>query len=124
MSKVRKNSAILKRAITERRTRWSGRDWNSEPKSHWRCSPVEGAGQSSRDEWQSSKPQGKWKEISTEIDALGSALKEKSDTWTKSCRESTERESELHMMVELAAIDERHEDKESNIIKKTLKTTV
>ena len=32
VSKVRKNMAILKRAMTERRTRWSGRDWNSEPK--------------------------------------------------------------------------------------------
>ena len=31
VSKVRKNSAVLKRAMTARRTGWSGRDWNSKP---------------------------------------------------------------------------------------------
>ena len=82
---------------------------------------MEGADRSSHDKWRSSKPEGKWKEISAERDALGSALKEKSNTWTKSCKESAQRESELYKMVELAAIDERQEDKERNITKKTLK---
>ena len=49
VSKVRMNSAMLKRAVTERRTRLSGTDWKSNPKSHWRSSPVEGAGQSSHE---------------------------------------------------------------------------
>ena len=33
--------------------------------------------------WKSSKPEGKWKDISAEIDVLGSALNGKSNTWTK-----------------------------------------
>ena len=33
------------------------------------------------------KPQGKWKEISAEIDAVGTTVKEKRNTWNKSCRE-------------------------------------
>ena len=81
---------------------------------------MEGAGQSSHDKWKSSKPEGKWQDISAEIDALGTALKEKSSTWTKSCKQSAKRESEFSKMVELAAIDERQEDKERNTIKKTL----
>ena len=56
---MRKNSAILRRAMTERSTGWSERDWKYKPKSHWRYSPVEGAGQSSHDKWKCSKPQGK-----------------------------------------------------------------
>ena len=39
------------------------------------------------------KPQGNWREISVEIDALGSAVKEKTNTWTKRCKESAKRES-------------------------------
>ena len=109
---VRKNSAILKRAMTERHTGWSRRDWNSNPKHHWRSSAVEGAGQSSNDKWKGSKIKDKWKEASFEMDAL----KEKTR-----CKESAKRESEFFKMVELAAIDERQEDKERNIIKKTLK---
>ena len=41
--------------------------------------------------WKSSQPQDKWKEISLELDALGSALKEKTHTWNKSCKESQNR---------------------------------
>ena len=105
VSKVRKKSAILKRAMTERRTGWSGRDWNSKPRNHWRSSPVEGS--SLHDKWKSSKPQGKWKDISAEMDALGLAFKETSNTWTKNCKESAKKEYELYKMVELAAIYER-----------------
>ena len=52
------------------------------------------AGQSSHDEWKSPKPQAKWKEMSLEMDALGSALKEETHTWNKSCKESVKRETE------------------------------
>ena len=77
-------------------------------KPHWRPSAGEEVGQSSHDEWKSSKH---WKEISVEMDASGSAVKEKTNTWTKNCKESAKRESYLYKMVELAAIDERQEDK-------------
>ena len=43
---------------------------------------------------------------------MGTVVKEKTNTWNKSCRESAQRESELYIMVEQAAIDERQEHKE------------
>ena len=88
--------------------------------THWRSSAGEDAGQSSHDKWKSSKIQGKWKEISLEMDALGSALKEKKHTWNKSCKECAKRETELYKMIETSAKDEKQEDKERSIIKKTL----
>ena len=118
MSKVRQKSAIVKRAMTERHTRW-----NSKPKNHWRSSPVEGAGQSSHDKLKSSTHQGKWKEISLEMDALGSALKEKTHTWNKSCQESAKRETELYKMIEIATKDEKQEDTEKEDHQDNTKTT-
>ena len=119
MSKVKKISAILKRAMTERHTGWSRKDWNSRSKTHWRSSAVEDAGQSSHDKWKSSKIQGKWKEVSREMDVLDSSLKEKKHIWNKSCKESAKRETELFKMTEICANDEKQEDNERNIIKKT-----
>ena len=55
------------------------------------------------------------------MDALGSTVKEKTNTWNKSCKDSAKRESELYKMVELAAIDERQEDKERSMLKDVLK---
>ena len=42
----------------------------------------------SHDKWKCSKSQGKWKEISAEMDALGSALKEKSRAAKKTPKEN------------------------------------
>ena len=99
--------------MKERHTGWSRRDWNSKPR-------VEGASQSSHDEWKSSQPQSKWKEISLEMDALGSALTGKTYTWNESCKESAIRETELYKVMEIATEDEKQEDTGRNI-KKTLK---
>ena len=55
----------------------------------------------------------KWKEISAEIDAVGTTVKEMTNAWNKSCKESVKRESELYKMVEAAVIDERQEQKEA-----------
>ena len=121
MSTVKKNSAILKQAMTDRHARWSKKQRYSKSKPHWRSPAGEDAGQSSHDKWKSSKPQGKWKEISLEMDALESALKEKTHTWNKTCKENAKRESELYKMVELAAIDKRQEDKERSMLKDVLK---
>ena len=114
------NSAMLRRAMTERHTGWSRKDWYSKPGRQRRSSSGEGAGQSSHDKWKSWKPQGKWKEVSVEMDALGSALKEKTDTWKKSCKESARRETQLCKMIEIAEKDEKQEDNERSIIKRTL----
>ena len=57
------------------------------------------------------KPQGKWKEISAEIDAVGTIVKEITNTWNKSCRER-----QLYKMFEQAAIDERLEHKERSML--------
>ena len=52
-------------------------------------------------------PQGKWKEIPAEKGAVGTIMKEKTNTWNKSCMESAKRESEFFKMIEQAGIDER-----------------
>ena len=124
--KSKKECAILKRAMTERHTGRSRRVWNSKPKNHWRSSPVEGAGQSSRDRWKSSKPQGKLKEVSLEMDALGSALKEKTHThtWNISCKESATRETQQNKMTEIATKDEKQEDTERTSSRKHLNNFV
>ena len=44
-------------------------------------------------------------------------LKEETNTWNKSCKESAKKESELYKMVEQAVIDERQEHKERSMIK-------
>ena len=62
-------------------------------------------------------PLEKWNEISLEMDALGSTLKEKTHTWNKSCKESVKRESDLDKMIKIAAMNERQEDKERSVLK-------
>ena len=83
-----------------------------------RHNPI--GGQSSHDKWRSSKFQGNWKEISVEIDAVVTTVKEKTNIWNKSCRESAKRKSVLYKMVEQAAIDERQEHKERSMLKDML----
>ena len=58
--------------------------------------------------------------ISTKIDAVGTSVKEKTNTWNNSCKESAKRVSELCKMVELAAVDERQQHKERNMLKDLL----
>ena len=84
-------------------------------KPQWRQLAGREVGQSSHDNWRSTKPQGKWKEISAEIDAVGTIVKEKTNTWNKSCKERAKRESESFKM-----IDERQEHKERSMLKDLL----
>ena len=56
-------------------------------------------------------------EISAEMDAVETAVKEKSNTWHKSCKESTMRETELFKMVEVAVTDEKQEERERGMIR-------
>ena len=63
------------------------------------------------DTWDHAKPKGKWKEISAEFDAVGTAVEEKKNTWHESGKESTKRETKLFVMVESAATDEKQEER-------------
>ena len=54
------------------------------------------------------------------MDAVGTAVKEKSNTRTKSCKESAKREAELFKMVEVAVTDEKQEERERGMIRDLL----
>ena len=51
---------------------------------------------------------------------VGSVLKEKTHIWNNSCKESIKRETKLYKIVEIAANDEKQQDKERNRLKNTL----
>ena len=85
MSKMRKTA---KSAMAERHTGWSRKAWHSKPKHQWRS--VLG-----RARRKSSKLHGKLKEVSLEMNALGSALKEKTQTWKKSCKEKSQKRNRV-----------------------------
>ena len=82
LSTVKKKSAVLKRAMTEKRERWQNKEYPA----------GEDGGQSSHDTLKISQPQGKWKEICAEIDAVGKAVSEK--------------RTGLHKMFEAAVMNE------------------
>ena len=101
--------------MTEKRERWQ----YGKTKSRWQQPAREDGGQSSHDRWKKSQPQGKWREISAEMDAVGTTVKEKTNTWNKSCKESARRETELYM-IEAAVMDEKQEQKEREMIRELL----
>ena len=49
-SKVRKNNAVLKRAMTARHGEWARRDWGARSKSQWHASTIDDTAQCSKDE--------------------------------------------------------------------------
>ena len=79
-------------------------------KSRWQQPPGCDGGQSSHHTW-NSQPQVRWKEISAEVDAVRTIVKEKTSTWNKSCKEIVKSELELYKMVEAAVKDEKLEYK-------------
>ena len=82
--------------------------------------PGDDGGQSSHDTWRNSQPPSRWKEVSAEIDAVGTIVKEKTNTWNKSCEESVKRNRELYNMVEAADVEEKQEYKERGMIRDLL----
>ena len=50
----------------------------------------------------------------------GTTVKEKTNTWNKSCMESAKREAELYKMVEIAVMDEKQEERERGMIRELL----
>ena len=107
LSTVKKKTAGLKHAMTEKRERWQNKECYGKTKSRWQQPAREDGGQSSQDTWTNSQLQGKWKEISADIDAVGNTVEEKTNTWNKSCMESVKREKELYNLVEAAVMDEK-----------------
>ena len=51
VSTVKKNSAIRKRAMTDRHAIWSKKEWYSKPTPHWRSPAGEDAGHDSHEAW-------------------------------------------------------------------------
>ena len=45
------------------------------------------------------------------MDAVGTTVKEKRNTWNTSCKESAKRETELYKIVEGAVMDEKQREK-------------
>ena len=54
------------------------------------------------------------------MDAEGTTVKEKTNTWNKSCKESAKRETELYKMVEVAVMNEKQEESERGMIRDLL----
>ena len=50
-------------------------------------------------------------EISAEMDAVETTVKEKTNTWNKSCEESAKREAEWYKMVEVAVMNEKKRER-------------
>ena len=98
--------------MTEKRERWQSKEWYGRTKSIWQQPAGCEGGQSSHDTWGISRSKGKWTEISAEMDAVGTAVKQKSNAWSKSCKESSKRKAELFKMVEVAVTDEMQEERE------------
>ena len=111
LSCVKKTTAVLKKAMTEKSEKWKSRDWFGTTKTRWQQPAGSSGGQSSHDAWEHAKQKGKWKEVSAEFDAVGAVVKEKNNTWHKSGRESLKREAELYTKVESAATDEKQEER-------------
>ena len=112
LSRVKKTTAVLKKAMTEKSDKWKSREWYGTTKTRWQQPARSSGRQSSHDAWDPAKPKGKWKEVSTEYEAIDALVKEKRITWNKSGRESAKREADFYTMVESAATDEKQEERD------------
>ena len=115
---MEKKIRFLKRAMTEKRERWQNKEWKDQ-NPHGTSQPGKTAARA-HTHVENSQRSGKWKEISAEMDAVGTTVKEKTHTWNKSCKESVKRETELYEMVEAAVMDEKQEQKETGMIRDLL----
>ena len=68
------------------------------------------------DTWDISQPHGKWREISAEMDAVGTTVKEKTNTWNKSFKESANRETAVYKMFGTAVMDDNQEERRRGMI--------
>ena len=111
-SSVKKTTAVLKRASTEKNDRWKSRELVSLHEKRWQQPTGSSGGQSAVDTWEHVKPESKWIEVSADYRVLDALVKEKKITWTKSGRESAQREADLYDVLEKAATDEKREERD------------
>ena len=117
---VKKTTAVLKKAMTEKNERWKSREWYGSTKTWWQQPAGSSGRQRSVDAWEHAKPRGKWIEVSADYRVLDALMKEKNSTWTKSGRESARREADLCGMLEKAATDEKSEERDRDKLGDTL----
>ena len=63
LTKVKKETAVLKGVMTEKRERWRDKEWSGRSKSRWQQSTGDYGDQSSHDTWYISRPKGKLRRI-------------------------------------------------------------
>ena len=114
-----KNTAVFKRSMTEKSERWQINQWYGKTKTHG-SNLLEKQADTARTKSGKNhclKASGKRSLLRL---TQWETLKEQTNTWKKSCKESAKRESELYKMIELAAIDESKEHKERSMLKDLL----
>ena len=80
--KSHEKPGTLERAMTRTSASWSTGRWHTRNK--WQSSPFVSSG-----------PKMQWKEITHSMNQLEVLTKDKNNTWVKSCKESSKRESEI-----------------------------
>ena len=75
-SALRKTTAVLKKATTEKSDRWKSRERYGTTKTRWQQPAGSSGGQSSVNTWEQGKPEGKWIEVSADYEVLETLVKE------------------------------------------------
>ena len=94
ISRVKKDLVVLKKAMTRKTIK---RVANKDRLAA--LSLMTGA-QSSQDKWKKPAPRANWKAVSRTVEELGVMAKDKKGTWVKSCRESSNRDTEVFVLTE------------------------
>ena len=105
---------ISSHPMTEKCERWENKEWYGKTCSRWQQLAGEEGGRGSHDMWKKHSLKANGKRF---LMRLTQWVKEKTNTWNKSCKESVERETELYKMVEAAVMDEKQEQKERGMIR-------
>ena len=99
--------------MTEKRERWQSKDGTEKQDPDGNSRQEVTVVRANLEKVSASR---KVREISAEMDAVGTTVKEKTNTWNESCKESVKRETELYKMVEAAVMDEKQEQKEREML--------
>ena len=77
---VKKTTAVLERAMTEKSDCWKTGEWYGSTKTRWQQPAGSSGRQSSVDTWEHVKPKGKWTKVSADNRVLDALVKEKKIT--------------------------------------------
>ena len=83
LSRVKKTTAVLKRAMTEKRERWQSKAWYGNRKSRWQQPARGDGGQSSHDTWDTAKPKGSGEKSQQKLTQWGPLWKKRKTLGTK-----------------------------------------